>query len=260
MSSILRTILGSIEVTFFLYLDDILLLGQSSAVTKAVKVILDSSLLINTSKSTLVPRRKIEYLGIIIDLDLETLALTTTFANKIRKEMNTVRRQRISLRYKQRLGGLINFARPILKLPLQIVQLAFCWPHLLYKFNSLIHDKPIKAVKFITEQSLFVDATPDQIAIVDIANRRAEILKSNQPILENEYIAVWLAHVTRPNAVIFSDNQAAIYLWRRGKLPPKWRNSYVITKLLIETYRNPILYYVRSEDNPSDRFSRVGIG
>jgi hypothetical protein len=64
MTSILTTLLKSVNVTFFLYLDDILLLGQPSAVTKAIALLRESTLLINLSKSTIVPTRRIEYLGI----------------------------------------------------------------------------------------------------------------------------------------------------------------------------------------------------
>jgi hypothetical protein len=260
MTSILKSMLQFVHVRFAIYLDDILLIGSALNIRTAVGLIRDSTLLINEEKSIFIPTRRLEYLGVLIDLDSETMALTKKFSLKLQRELLLVRHKRLSLRYKQRLGGLINFARPILKLPLQTVHLAFYWPDRLYNFILYFHTRPTKAVKYITQKTIYVDATPTQIALTDIDACKAQILLVTNPILENEFLAIWLAHKIRPRALIMSDNQAAIYLFRRGKLPPSWRKSYNYTKLLIETYNVPILAYVPTAANPADRFSRVGVG
>ena len=82
------------------------------------------------------------------------------------------------------------------------------------------------------------------------------ILTSKQPIFENEYLGIFISHIIRPTAIIATDNKAAMYLFRKGRFPPKWRQNYKLTKLLIETFRKPIVTYVNTKLNPADIVSR----
>ena len=78
-------------------------------------------------------------MGINIDLDLGAMALTKKIVHKLVNELIYVKNQYLTLRYKQRLAGLLNFAAPILHLPTQIVNLAFFHHRKLYKFVNFIH-------------------------------------------------------------------------------------------------------------------------
>ena len=81
----------------------------------------------------------------------------------------------------------------------------------------------------------YTDATPSQIGLISIYDNKISKQTSKQPILENEYLGIFISHIIRPTAIIATDNKAATHLFRKGRFPPKWRNNYKLTKLLIET-------------------------
>jgi len=101
-----------------------------------------------------------------------------------------------------------------------------------------------------------VDATPDHAAVVVPGQGKATIFVSKQPILDNEYIAILLAHIMFPNRIILTDNVACLYLFLKGKLPPSWRGSFVLTLMLMLTWQRPSLQYVPTIYNPADAWSR----
>ena len=101
------------------------------------------------------------------------------------------------------------------------------------------------------------DETPDQIGIISPYDNKLSILISKQPILENEFLGIFISHIIRPTAIIATDNKAAMYLFRKGRFPPKWRHNYKLTKILIETFRKPIVIYVNTKLNPADIVSRA---
>ena len=182
--------------------------------------------------------------------------LTEAFSKKIKNDLLAVKNKRITLRYKQRLAGLINFARPILNLPLQVVLFAYRWPHKLYKLLHLFHSLPVPFRRFLDTPPVFSDATPTQIGLVMPHIRYFSLFQSFNNILENEYFSILLAHVMFPNSIIINDNIPVISLFRRGKLPPSLLDSYFLSLFLIEVWVRPIVLYVCSADNPADVFRR----
>lgn len=189
----------------------------------------------NREKCHLTPTKIITYLGIEIDLTLRTLKLKESFVNKLQAEFKNVKNKIITLRYKQRLAGLINFARIPLKLPLQVVLTAYHSPFKLYCFSHIFHSQPVSVIKTLSQSTVYTDATETQIGLIDPLNNKLEVYKCNNNILENEYLGIWAAHIIRPDALIVTDNRAAMFLFVKGKLPPSWRQSIRLTILMIKT-------------------------
>ena len=115
-----------------------------------------TSLKFNTHICTILLCRKL-YPGIEINLYNETLNLTKAFAQKLMAELSVVKNKRITLKYKHRLAGLINFARPILNLPLQVVLYAYRQPHKLYKLSHLFHSTPVPFRRFMDTLPVFTE-------------------------------------------------------------------------------------------------------
>ena len=111
---------------------------------------------------------------------------------------------------------MINFARPILRLPLNLVGLCFHYPHKMYRFKDLFHHHQVPFYFTICRSFVFVDATPGYIGMWDHGGRRGHVFRCQLPILEAEYAAAWLAHILYNGGVIFSDNQAVIHLFAKG--------------------------------------------
>ena len=149
MEGILRSLLKNVSVKFLVYLDDIILMRREGDLERAKMVLFASSFLFNLPKCDLVPTWIIAYLGVKIDLNRETFALTKNFVSKVVREMIRVRKFRIPKRYKQRLAGLLNFAIPILRLPFQFVHLAFHHHNKLYKFVNFVHPYDMSYKTFV---------------------------------------------------------------------------------------------------------------
>ena len=213
MNSILRTMLININVKILVYLDDILLLGSPKELEKAKLVLLASSFLFNEEKCELTPTRVLTYLGVVIDLENQRLNLTKKFVKKITKELIKIRKYNITTQYKQRIAGLLNFAAPILKLPTQIVNLAFHYHQKLYKYVNFIHHYQMSHCTFVNTLPVYTDAAPDQIGVLAPYENKLDLFKSKN-ILENEFLGIFAAHILRPYSPILTDNMAAMHLFR----------------------------------------------
>ena len=161
--------------------------------------------------------------------------------------------------YKQRIAGLLNFAAPIVHLPTQVVNLAFFHHRKLYKFINYIHPYFMSYKYYVNTLPVYSDATPTQIGILAPYEQKLEIFKSNNKILENEYLGVFISHILRPYSPLITDNMAVLHLFRKGRLPPSWRANYKISKILIETFQKPLIFYIPSKRNPADILSRAKI-
>ena len=259
MEGILLSLLKNIPVKFLVYLDDIVLMGGEEDLERGKTVLLASSFLFNLPKCDLVPSRIITYLGVKIDLDHETFALTKNFVSKVVMEMIRVTKFRITKRYKQCLAGLLNFAIPILRLPFQFVHLAFHHHNKLYKFVNFVHPYDMSYKTFVNNPPIYTDAAPLQIGIISPHENKLVAYKiiCNLPILESEYAAIWIAHAIRPHAVICTENMACLHLFRKGRFPPAWRQNYKLTKLMLETFYKPLIVYINTKKNPADMLSRA---
>ena len=93
------------------------------------------------------------------------MSLTEDFISNLKKEFNLAKNKILTLRYKQRLAGLINFARHILKLPLSLVSMGFYHPDKLTSLASKFHSNEIKFFASTSLRKVWCDATPQQIGI-----------------------------------------------------------------------------------------------
>ena len=259
MNSVINKMLEHVKIKIMIYLDDILLMGQPNELEKAKVILFASSFLFNLSKCDLNPTKCLTYLGVKVDLTQKTLALTKNFVIKITKEFIKIRKYNLILRYKQRIAGLLNFAIPIIRLPIQMIHLAYYHHRKLYKFINFIHFYPMSYQTFVNDMPIYTDATPNQIGLISPYDNKISVLTSKQPILENEYLGILISHIIRPTAIIATDNKPAMYLFRKGRFPPKWRQNYKLTKLIIEIFRKPIVIYVNTKLNPADIVSRANI-
>jgi hypothetical protein len=259
MYKIFQTLVKPFDVKLLLYLDDLLIIGPIKDLEMAREVLLSSSLKFNMAKCELIPTKRLRYLGINIDIERKCMSITKAIHDKIVQEFDFVQNKTVTLRYKQRLAGLINFVSPILKLPQCLTNLAYKYHHCLHNFKCYFHTNEVFYYKDVSGPLIFTDATPEQFAVVNNVNSEVLIARCPLPILEAEYIAVWLAHALSPKSIIMTDNMAAAYLFRKGKLPPKWRNSYRMTCALAAIYKDPIIEFVPTAENKADVFSRIPI-
>ena len=215
----LTALFKDLPVKFLIYLNDILLMGSKKILERAKLILLASAFLFNEEKCVLTPTRLIIYLGVIIDLDREVLSLTKKFVVKIRKELIKVKNYFLTKRYKWRLAGLINFAVPSLQLPTQVVNLAFHHHRKLYKYVNFIHCSWMSYKTYVVTLPVYSDATPAQISVVAPYENKLDLFTSQQNILENEYLGVFISHILRPYSPLITDNMAVMYLFRKGRFP-----------------------------------------
>ena len=140
--------------------------------------------LFNLQKCDLTPTKKLTYFWVTIDLTNKT----KSFVTKVTKEFIKERKYNLTKRYKQRLAELLNFEITILKLPTQMIHLAYFHHRKLYKFVDFIHPRAMSYQAFVNDLPIYTDATHKQIGIISPYDTRLAALKSKQHILENEYL------------------------------------------------------------------------
>ena len=140
-----------------------------------------------------------------------------------------------------------------------MIHLAYFHRRKLYKYVNFVNSCAMSYRTFINELPIYTDATPKQIGIISPYDTRLAVFKFKQPILENEFLGIFISHILKPTAIILTDNMAAMYLFRKGLFPPKWRSNYKLTKILIETFRKPIVIYINTKINPADLVSRANV-
>ena len=255
MVNITRCLLGGLGVRSLVYLDDILLIGRRDQLLEALHRFQTSNLLINARKSTLIPTRRLTYLGVVVDLDLHSLALTSRTCNKIKDEIIKVYNRELTLKYKQRISGLINFISDVLRLPKCVNLMPYVEQRDLIYLSLKIHPNFVSHKLCLTYEHIYVDATPTTIAISNFSRKHLVLYSSNKPILHNEYIAIMIANFLYPKSIVFSDNQAAMWLYFKGRVPPNFRDPTLILLLMYMWTPSP-LSYVPSDSNPADIPSR----
>ena len=124
MHAIIKTLIIRLDVKFLVYLDDFLFLGSKPDLLLVIEKLKTSEFMFNLTKYNLIPTKCLQYLGVNINLNRNTVALTKDFISNLREEFKVIKDKILSLRYKQRLAGL-NFARHIIKSPLSIVSMFF---------------------------------------------------------------------------------------------------------------------------------------
>ena len=135
-----------------IYLDDFLFLGSKDNLNLLVSRLLDSNFMFNLKKCDITPTRGLTYLGVTVDHDKEQYSLSKRFISQLLGEIEDVHMEIISFKYKQRLVGLINFARSILALPLST---AITPPYDKIEFDELPFSRTIDhVVNSIIEKGL----------------------------------------------------------------------------------------------------------
>lgn len=96
------------------------------------------------------------------------------------------------------------------------------------------------------------------MGLVDPIDYKRYIFMCDNNDIENEYLGKWCARIIRPGALIVTDNRAAMYLFKKGKLPPSWIKSYRLSIIMLKTYNSPVITYIKTkEKNPADQVSRI---
>ena len=103
------------------YLDDFLVLSRDAeSLTGIAAFFTDLGLCVNFDKSVLIPSTVVTFLGVTIDLE--------NSCARVRDDSVSLLRAGVSrcsacwpLTWRQRLAGFVNFARPLLRLPLEVV-------------------------------------------------------------------------------------------------------------------------------------------
>lgn len=239
------------------YLDDFLFYGKTKReVRNKVKMFKDycvkNNWLINEEKSIFLPQTSIEFLGLIIRGNTQDI----TIKDEIRLFCLSLCNQfhLLSDKVKQSALGFINFYR-ISKwgslAALRLLRLGF--PSYMTRFFSkdvkvsLTNDKVKKSVSF-------TDATSNQIAWSE--KKTFKVAKSNLNIFFNEALGIIKALMNGANHII-NDNLPALFAIRKGAFKDPTFNKLIYE--LSEKFKPPELFWIPSELNPADAFSRLDL-
>ena len=247
------------------YLDDYLFVARRREELYGVADFLShAGIVINREKSVLAPVSQITYLGVDVHLDRASASVQTGVIQSVRDALMRCS-PLLSVLWRQRLAGFVNFLRPCLKLPLEV--------------NAAILDGDVEAcasiVPFIRtgversftdicnwrcahEKHVFVDATPQQIGIVSpglISVSAA--LPVELPIYLAEYVAALVAvlvmNFDSEPYVLYTDNAGVMYNLDKGRCPRPWLPYF----LEIFSRRMFSVRYIASNCNPADALSRA---
>ena len=244
------------------YIDDLLFMSRDPVHLEGIPLFLDQiGLQINYSKSVLQPTSYVLYLGLNIDLEHGRVSVSESALPDIRQAL-TVCSTQIPLISRQRMAGYINFVRPCLKLPLEVVKAvldgdsAACMTVLPYITSDVcLSAVDIVAVSSVHRESVYTDATPVQIGIVDGDEELSIALPCQLDIYIAEYLAALVAVLTRDmkNRTLYTDNVGVLYNLDKGRCPRAW------LPVLLGIFRSRTfsVAFVPSEFNLADRASRL---
>ena len=246
------------------YIDDFLFLARGPAMLDGVcDFLTEVGLCINLDKSVIVPATAVTFLGVLINL-IECSA-------QVKSEVIVPLRSALSrcsadwpLMWRQRLAGFVNFVRPFMKLPLEIVKAVRDGDHsaceaampyvsevTVWRYSDRI------AWSDMHERVVYVDATPTCIGIVRPGCVPLSInLEAVLPIYVAEYAAALVAVALMSSGepfTIFSDNIGVCYNLDKGRCPRSWLNVL----LGIFQKRNFSIAYIPTHCNPADAPSRA---
>ena len=168
------------------------------------------------------------------------------------------------LGWRQRLAGFVNFVRPLLKLPLELVSavrdgdseacaaaVPYVTGDVLWRFRDVL------AWSEMHDRLVFVDATPEQVGIVRPGCAPVSVpLRRAMPIYVAEYVAALVAVILMARCgdqfTVFTDNMGVYHNLSKGRCPRPW------LPILLDVFskRNFSVGYVPSHCNPADVPSR----
>lgn len=66
---------------------------------------------------------------------------------------------------------------------------------------------------FVNTLPVYTDASPHQVGVLAPYEAKLDLFRSENTILENEYIGIFIAHILRPYSAILTDNTAVMFLF-----------------------------------------------
>ena len=244
------------------YLDDFLFMARCAADLSGVADFLVSAgFQLNFSKSLLCPVSRLTYFGIDVDLGAACTRVAPDTLRQLRAALSVCFRWRPVL-WRQRLAGYINFVRPCLKLPLELVRAVHDGDHdsCLLSLPFIDGSAPLTAAdvtscREVHGRAVFVDATPDCIGIVQQGYLPVSVgLPFALPVYYAEYLAALTAVLSRDmdRTVLYSDNLGVVFNLSKGRCPRAW----LPILLSVFKFRSFSVHYVPSHVNPADAASR----
>lgn len=247
----------------FAYLDDFLFMSRcASHLYGVADFLVKIGFQLNLAKSILSPVSRLVYLGIDIDLDGGCTHVAHDTLCRLRAALSVCDERRPVL-WRQRLAGYLNFIRPCLRLPLELVRavhdgdLQGCMAALPFITDSA----PLSAIDLLNcreihDRAVYVDATPDCIGIVQQGCLPVTIrLPVSLPIYVSEYLAALTAVLSRDmyQTVLYSDNLGVVFNLHKGRCPRPW----LLILLSVFQSRAFSVRHVPSCVNPADAASRA---
>ena len=252
-------------VRSLVYLDDFLFLARDSASLSGVGHFLSEvGLCLNFEKSVLTPVSSIIFLGVELDLCHCSARVKRDVLFPLRSALAACSSAWPST-WRQRLAGYVNFVRPLMKLPLEVVaavrdgDCGACAAVLPYLSRAVVWRwSDQRAWSDTHERAVFVDATPLCIGIVrpgcpPVSN----MFVSPLPIYVAEYVAALVAVFLMGNSdepfTVYTDNVGVLYNLDKGRCPRAW----LPVLLSVFSTRNFSVNYIESSCNPADWPSRA---
>jgi hypothetical protein len=212
---ILQTLFEGLKIKFFLYLDDILLIGRPKVLYKVAQILKDSSFKLNDPKSVYTLTRRINYLGLRIDSKSSRLRLTSAAIATIKNSIVQFSQKVMTTKDWERWACLINFYAIALRLPFFLVQLAY----LRNKFSLYLAALMTTGYVFYFDyfyQIVTVDACPTGIGMCGIRKSLA------MPVYLQQYYAEWLVAFgasLQLHVAVAGDCVQALVQVQKGKIP-----------------------------------------
>ena len=116
MQALIKTFAKDLDVKFLIYLD-FLFLGSEADLAIVVERLKASDFIFNLNKCILTPTKTLQYVGVNTNPSSKPVSLSEDFISNLHSEFKCVENRILTLRYKQRLAGLIKFARHIIQFP-----------------------------------------------------------------------------------------------------------------------------------------------
>ena len=245
------------------YLDDFLFMARNGSDLAGIDDFFASvGINVNFEKSVLSPVSHVIYLGVELDLVQAAANVKPEVLGAVREAMLQCGPD-WSILSRQRLAGYVNFLRPCLKLPLEVVRaildgdLETCRsvvPFLAGDVKWTFCD--MHAWNALHERHVFVDATPKRIGIVRPGSEPVSVhLPLELPIYVAEYVAALTAvlSVDVEDVTIFSDNMGVYFNLHRGRCP----RPFVALLCHIFRDRRFSVGFIASAMNPADAPSRA---
>ena len=245
----------------FAYLDDFLFMARRASDLRGVaNFLVTAGFQLNVAKSLLSPVTRLIYLGIDIDLRAACVHVASDTLCRLRAALSVCDGQWPFL-WRQRLAGYLNFVRPCLKLPLELVRAVYdgdrasCLGALPFIDDSaMLTAADVANCHLVHARAVYVDATPDRIGIVQQGCLPVSIeLPLALPIYFAEYLAALTAVLSRDmfRTVLYSDNLGVVFNLRKGRCPRPW----LFIVLSVFKSRSFSFHYVPSSVNPADAAS-----